>query len=349
MKEEREGADSMKTTAYNVCFAGLSESLTPVANMCLASLIHHETALRHLTRACEGRRSILLAHPLFANTGRLGSLRELIVQTNAYEAEDYGEIQVSGVPPHCTIMGNLQRAITLLEALPTQLNSMKTDLISTLTDEFRRTATDGEHGQYGGVEGEFKSAMQPIVQELQQAIQHVQPPAQSPQLQLLQQQEQAQVVAVASNSDPDGLTGSSLYMWNGRIHRIPENFQFPQMITAEQLMMRWLLGDADQKIRPFRLLTSKDFERHDKTNIKRFLRGAQLCKYIEEQINLTQDNDIDFSNISAETAKQLYVKVKNTVERSPTAMPSAKHRANQLSWVTVYHAMIKVQKTATAE
>ena len=34
---EREGADSMKTTAYNVCFAGLSESLTPVANMCLAS------------------------------------------------------------------------------------------------------------------------------------------------------------------------------------------------------------------------------------------------------------------------------------------------------------------------
>eukprot|EP00960_Hanusia_phi_P060943 764676-Hanusia_phi.AAC.1 len=162
-------------------------------------------------------------------------------------------------------------------------------------------------------------------------------------------EESASSVAVQGNGQivGEGVRGQ-MFTWNGKLHPVPRDFEFPQKVDCKNMWQRWHFGQinitqegAVQQIGPLKILDSKDLV---KSNMRKNLCKARLVMQEVEKIartlGLVNDGEIvNHTNYSLifdaaykEVIRQRY---------GETAWQRKNKRYNELSYTTLYKKLCR--------
>jgi hypothetical protein len=319
---ENGAEDPLVAQALRIHFPDLPPGLARIAEFTLASLVYHSDYLR---RVMHPRHRVFTA-PLFADPGMLPGLKGLVRVRTPVPGDP---IQATGIPPHISILAELRGVMGEIRAIPPSLEGMSEHMMQGLIRELENRALQANAltpAQFhAGVREAFNNmGLQGLVDFARRVEQG--------QLQEML----AGPHAVAAAPPPAGpVQPPGLYLWGGRMHRVPEDFTFPDCVPRIA-WQHWVCGNATLGHPPYRRLEALDMP--DKDRRRRRCDFQALMRLVERGVHET-DGWIDDPTLEQANAMfELGARFLETPEITPR---ERERRRNQLCWRTVVNILRK--------
>lgn len=219
-----------------VCFKwdALPVSLQAVCRNAVASVVYHVTWLRE---------KLPSSHSLFSTRlFSLFSVDELKKHIICGLPTKDGDLRATGVPAHVHLKLRLAEIERKQDDMLTCISSFSASLESTLRDGLNDFALSQGHMTYDKFEELLQGHVEVLKQQLRLSIN----------TSTLDKEKDA--VGVGSvQAHP----GHALHMWDGMLHLVPQDFEFPS-VTVRQAFMLWACGSLEKNLPAFRFLTPRD-------------------------------------------------------------------------------------------
>ncbi|KAH9150391.1 hypothetical protein LEN26_004087 [Aphanomyces euteiches] len=311
----------------------------------LASLIHHEEYLR----ANLNENHPIFHARVFTNNGLLHCLRGQTIL--AIGASPISGLKATGIPPHLAIAAKIKKLVERLGLMESRicnlestlkieseklLRSMKEEVPNLVAEEIRKNlvvegAVPFSLRDMDSLRCEIFARIDARLTEVSNSQNHV-------------------VSSIPQATDP---VSSQWKIWNwndGLIsHCVPENWEFPALLTIKSMWDLWFFGNKTSGIRPYRFITKRDLSnvyhmRHTSTSmVMNYL--IEIClerKLVdcdaEKAAKAISEMSIEMSDAVFEAAYSVLINRLYT-----NNMPS---REEQLTCGTLYNRLVKFKRSS---
>ncbi|KAH9157947.1 hypothetical protein AeRB84_000266 [Aphanomyces euteiches] len=310
----------------------------------LASLLHHENYLR--TNLNENHPIFVVR--VFTNNRLLHRLRGKTIL--AIGASPIANLKATGIPPHLAIAGKIKKLIETLGLMETRicslesslkieseklLRSIKDDIPILVAQEIRKSlvvegAVPFSLRDMDGLRSELFACIDARLTHFTNSQNPVQ-------------------TATSESNEPDNLEWKA-WCWNDGLiaHCVPENWEFPVLLTVKSMWNLWFYGNKTSGIRPYRCITKRDLShqyhmRHTRTSIvmKSLIDIAVERSLISDgpkrAANAISDLSIAMSDKLFEAAYSVLIN-----RLYPSSNPS---REEHLTCGTIYNRLVKFKRS----
>jgi hypothetical protein len=246
------------------CFPGLAghvDGVSTVLRYGLASVVYHSAFLQSELRS---------NHPLFNSSlfTRQGLLFQLhgLIRVGLHS----DDMNATGIPPYSAIMRRQEDTLAKLDSMP---GLICTQIAQTLEENGAAAANVTPAG--------LKSTLTSILEQLLPGFGVV---------------GNAQQINVQEE-----VPGSKylLYSWDGRLHRVPKDFDFPKCNVAVAFQL-WYLGNSEKGYPPFKNLEPSDLA--DGKKRKCLSDWRYMMNVLENALG--DDSELNGSNLSEQLLRQ---------------------------------------------
>lgn len=293
--------DREVNTAIDIAFPGIPSHLRRTAEFALASLIYHRN---FLVRTMPHNHPIFCS-ALFRDQTLIQSLETRIL-CRRFQTGD--PVVPTGIPPHVIQLCDIRDLAIKLADLPSIIETVAPTTVSAVMSLLEERAI-----QAAAVTPAALSRM--MADQFDQVRELIQSLRYDPNMPNTQ--------STSSDNQP-----SSVYLWGGKLHLLPENFGLPNGGT-HVIWSWWCLGDPQNGIPPLRTIRPSDLATEGLK--KRFSDMKYLATQIQSNLS---DRHISWSwhELTESTAQEL---LQQSDILSELHLQSKKRRIVQLGWRTV--------------
>ena len=216
--------------ALDEVFPGAPISIRRVAEFCLASVVHHRQYLRDNMH----KHSILFESCLFKNPILLNGLSEL-VQCRLGKASD--KFKTTGVPPHSSLLLKLHETMSAVQQCIPAIEAVVPKVVGAVVKELEDRAI--------GAGTVTREGLENVLMDVLRA---------AGVLQMVSRTTTAEVSRPLEEIDQNI---SVTYLWDGKLHRLPEDFSFPKG-GMSNAWNAWCCGDKSKNYPPLRFVEPDD-------------------------------------------------------------------------------------------
>jgi hypothetical protein len=299
--------NDVSTEVISACFPALSNivNMKAVLRFSLASIVYH----RDFVKSCLPANHALFSTTLFRNTEllpQLSSKVKLGIRSN--------EITSTGIPPYSSLLRQVSELDDLLKSLPTHIVKLVVEALE-------------ENGAAAAnvTPAALKSTLADILGQLIPSIASSRDDARN-----------INVTETNASSYP-------IFMWQGKLHRVPEDFNFPKCNVSIAFEL-WHLGNPEKSYPPFKLL-----EPSDMSDLKKRKRLSDW-KYFMNSIEVALSENAD---LNRQFLDSVYLRNQLALARERLPSIKKKKRCRTEDWMLLtavkeLRTAIKKQRTITA-
>lgn len=123
-------------------------------------------------------------------------------------------------------------------------------------------------------------------------------------------------------------TCSSVFMWQGGFHLLPEEYKLP-ILSCRNAFSLWCYGNPLQKVPPLRFVKPTDFSNSKER--KKFSEFKFVMHTIEKNLKIDPSC---IENYSLEKVQEIFTKTKEALGIEDHTVKNRKRRLEQLSWTS---------------
>lgn len=299
--------NSIATETFDSLFPAFSgdEQFRGVLSLLLASAVHHVPFLRQSFP----RRHKIFSSALFSEKRLLKDLTQEV-----HFGISSPHLRATGLPPHIAIVLELQGIKSGLE-----------NLAPTLVEEIGQT-----------LEKNGAAAANITPEGLKIFLQNTL-------AQLIPQYVQTQAPAAVAPEEPVQ-SGYGLYAWGGSLHRLPEDFKFPDVTLASGFRL-WHQGSTEENLPPFKTLEPSDF------SVKNERKRLSDWKYLMTSLTEALDEDDMVTDCEPEnfSLDLLNSQFKLAMERIPVNEKKKRTRPSEWKVVTAVREVRAAKRSRLEE
>jgi hypothetical protein len=283
---------------------GRSKLREGVGEFLLASVVYHYD---FLVRTLPSNHEVF-ASTLFTTSGILESLKPLVHTGTTATAV----MHPTGVPIQVTLIQASKELERSNQALHKKLDEIAPTIVEKVTAMLEERAVESGNVTMQGLKQTLVATLQELRLPLSAPEQRVEPPPPLIQRRALQ-----------------------LHMWGGKLHRVPQDFQFADG-TVAALWNLWWLGDLVNGYPPLRMLESSDMS---SSNLKKRL--SELKGLMQTLERTAKEKGVYFEgdNPTTEQVLAMYNASKSLLPSDTKTAKGRRTRVSEHKWRTVVNQM----------
>ncbi|HSI20438.1 MAG TPA: hypothetical protein VLA04_01845, partial [Verrucomicrobiae bacterium] len=293
-----EAVDDDVLNAVRLVFPDAAEGFEGVLVTCLASLVYHRAYFRE---------TLAPAHKLFKTTLFTQGLADKLGPRVALSFP--GDVMRStGVPPITQILGDLQDLKQTVATFPTLVGN-------TLHEELEKRQFDAGQLTREVVETLVKDMQTKVVAEIGS----------------LRNGLHAAVAGApaAPNAGQQANDQFQRWMWGGQMHPVPEEFDLDTSLPPATLFQLYLLGDEQERIGPYKMLTSQDV-----VGKQAKARVSDMHKLMEPIIDSLKKQHHWHHQPTVHEVNTMWERGKTVIRGNERSNKGKKRRLKEMAWTT---------------
>lgn len=288
-----ENSPLVKTTMTE-CFPSLPEKITSATLLFLASVVYHHRFILNTFPKTHP----IFSNPLFTNKERIRQLYDLVKCDTTSN-----KMTSTGIPPHVGF--SLQ-----IKKVHDDLNEASTKIVGEIKDVIEERTVIGNVLTRQGAEQLLGDVEQRLLLTIDNRLTQIQP---------------SNVVENSTNKEP------SLYMYNGKLHMVPQSFILPNMCIQHAWQI-YVCGNPSNNTPPLRIVRNSDMPTLNQS--KRFSDYTFLMKKIEQYLQQNNHMESYPPNPTIEWANAMYLHASKSLNIEEATPKGRKRRMIQLRWST---------------